>query len=180
MFALHKLQAIMNLPGRLLKATYSIQDDTYDNWKYFYFFFYQRVLMFNIHVPWPCHPTSTVTGVGGIKFGKRTSPGSGPNQYIQGANGIIFGDNVQIGPSVSIISANHDPSDYNLHLSSPPVIIGSNVWIGANCVVLPGVKIGSNVIIGAGSIVNRDIPSDSIAVGNPCRKIKSKSPYTFA
>jgi acetyltransferase-like isoleucine patch superfamily enzyme len=178
MSLLANFQSVFNLPGRLLKATYRYRDDTYGDWKYVFFFFYQRVLMFNVHVPWPCHPTSTVVGVGGIRFGKRTSPGSGPNQYIQGSNGIVIGNNVQIGPSVSIISANHDPSDYDLHLPSPPVKIGDNVWIGANSVILPGVNIGSNVIIGAGSIVNKDIPSDCVAVGNPCRVIKSKSAYT--
>jgi acetyltransferase-like isoleucine patch superfamily enzyme len=171
------LKIFLSLPGKLLKSTYKIQDDTYGDWKYVYFFFYQRILMFNVHVPWPCHPSSTVNGVYGIRFGKRTSPGSGPSQYIEGSNGIIIGDNVQIGPCVSIVSAGHDPSNYDLHLPSPPVTIGSNVWIGANSVILPGVNIGSNVIIGAGSIVNRDIPSDCVAVGNPCRMIKSKPAY---
>lgn len=172
------LQALLKFPGRILKYTYRYRDDTYDDWKYFYFFLYQRVMLFNVHVPWPCHPTSTVTGVKNIIFGSYTSPGSGPNQYIQGFNGIILGDNVQIGPGVSIISANHDFSNFTRHVPSPPVKIGDNVWIGANCVILPGVNIGSNVIIGAGSIVNKNIQSDCVAVGNPCRVIKSKTPYS--
>ena len=53
-----------------------------------------------------------------------------------------------------------------------PVIIGNNVWIGGNVNVLPGVTIGDNVVIGAGSVVNKDIPSNSVAVGNPCKVIK--------
>ena len=53
-----------------------------------------------------------------------------------------------------------------------PVSIGSNVWIGGNCVVLPGVSIGDNSIIGAGSVVTKDIPSNVVAVGNPCEVIK--------
>ena len=53
------------------------------------------------------------------------------------------------------------------------VEIGDNVFIGAGAIVLPNVKIGSNVIIGAGSIVSKDIPDNSVAVGNPCRVIKS-------
>ena len=53
------------------------------------------------------------------------------------------------------------------------VDIGDNVWIGANCAILPGVTIGDNVTIGAGSVVNRDIPSNTVAVGNPCRVIKN-------
>jgi acetyltransferase-like isoleucine patch superfamily enzyme len=174
---LHVLKQILNGFGWLAKKTYRYQDETYPNWKYVYFFFYQRLLFFNVHVPWPCHPTSTITSPSRIKFGKLTSPGSGPNQYIQGENGIIIGDNVQIGPSVSIISANHDFSDFNIHLPSDPVRIGNNVWIGSNSVILPGVKIGNNVVIGAGSIVTKGIPDNSIAFGNPCKVIKEKAPY---
>ena len=50
--------------------------------------------------------------------------------------------------------------------------MGNNVWIGGNVVVLPGVTIGDNVVIGAGSVINKDIPSNSVAVGNPCKVIK--------
>lgn len=51
--------------------------------------------------------------------------------------------------------------------------VGNNVWIGGNVVVLPGVTIGDNVLIGAGSVVNKDIQSNSVAIGNPCKVIKS-------
>lgn len=171
------LKKFLNGIGWLAKKTYRYQDETYPNWKYLYFFFYQRILFFNIHVPWPCHPTSFITSPSRIKFGKKTSPGSGPNQYIQGENGIVIGNNVQIGPSVSIISANHDLSDFDRHLPADPIVIGDNVWIGGNSVILPGVIIGSNVAIGAGSIVTKSIPSDSIAFGNPCIIKKVKDPY---
>ena len=50
--------------------------------------------------------------------------------------------------------------------------MGNNVWIGGNVTVLPGVSIGDNVVIGAGSVVTKDIPSNVVAVGNPCRVIK--------
>ena len=53
-----------------------------------------------------------------------------------------------------------------------PVTIGNNVWIGAHSVVLPGVTIGDNAVIGAGSIVTRDIPANTVAVGNPCRVMR--------
>ena len=68
-------------------------------------------------------------------------------------------------------------SDFDIHLPSEPILIGDNVWIGSNSVILPGVKIGSNVVIGAGSIVTRSIPDNSIAFGNPCRVIKGENPY---
>ena len=53
-----------------------------------------------------------------------------------------------------------------------PVTVGNNVWIGGSVTILPGVTIGDNVTIGAGSVVTKDIPSDVVAVGNPCRVIK--------
>lgn len=56
-----------------------------------------------------------------------------------------------------------------------PVKIGRNCWIGAGAVILPGVTIGDNTVIGAGSVVTRDIPENSVAVGNPCRVLRSIS-----
>jgi acetyltransferase-like isoleucine patch superfamily enzyme len=54
-----------------------------------------------------------------------------------------------------------------------PIIIEDNVWIGYNCLILPGVKIGNGSVIAAGSIVNIDIPANSIAAGNPIKIIKN-------
>ena len=53
-----------------------------------------------------------------------------------------------------------------------PIKVGNNVWFGGNVVVLPNVKIGDNSVIGAGSVVTKDIPSNVVAVGNPCKVIK--------
>jgi acetyltransferase-like isoleucine patch superfamily enzyme len=172
------LKKIAGFLGFLLKKTYKHQDDTFSNWKYAYFFFYQRILLFNFHVPWPVHPSSYITCYQNIRFGKLCSPGSNPSQYIQGENGIIMGHNVQLAPGVQLISANHAPENYHKHLKSPPLTIGNNVWVGANAVLLPGITVGDNVIIGAGSIVTKNIPSNSIAVGNPCKVIRDKEPYS--
>jgi maltose O-acetyltransferase len=89
---------------------------------------------------------------------------------------VTFGDDCFIGPNVSIYTACHstDPIERNSRREwARPVSIGSNVWIGGSVVILPGVTIGDNVTIGAGSVVVHDIPSGSIAVGNPCRVVKS-------
>ena len=89
---------------------------------------------------------------------------------------VTFGDDCFIGPNVSIYTACHstDPIERNSRREwAQPVSIGSNVWIGGSVVILPGVTIGDNVTIGAGSVVVHDIPSGSIAVGNPCRVVKS-------
>ena len=88
---------------------------------------------------------------------------------------VSIGDDCFIGPNVSIYTACHstDPVERNTRQEwAEPVTIGNNVWIGGSVTILPGVTIGDNVTIGAGSIVTRDIPSNSIAVGNPCKVIK--------
>lgn len=88
---------------------------------------------------------------------------------------IYIGDQVMIGPNVTICTTGHPV--YPLYREmvahySLPIHIGKNVWIGANSVILPGVTIGDNTVIGAGSIVTRDIPADVVAVGNPCRVMR--------
>ena len=88
---------------------------------------------------------------------------------------IYIGDCTMLGPNVVIATAGHpiDPElrsrglQYNM-----PVRIGKNCWLGAGVVVMPGVTIGDNTVIGAGSIVTKDIPSNVVAVGNPCRVMR--------
>lgn len=142
-----------------------------------YFFFMQKILRFNGRASWPVHFTSRILNVKRIKVGKNTSPGLSGSCYIQGRSGIILGDNVRIGPGVGLISANHDMDDFDKWVMTDPIRIGNNVWIGMNVVVLPGVQIGDNVVIGANSVVSKDIESDSIAVGSPCKVIRKKKPY---
>ena len=88
---------------------------------------------------------------------------------------VTIGDDCFIGPNVSIYTACHstNPTERNSRSEwARPVSIGDNVWIGGSVTILPGVSIGDNVTIGAGSVVVTDIPSNSIAVGNPCKVIK--------
>ena len=80
---------------------------------------------------------------------------------------VTIGDDCFIGPNVSIYNSRRE--------WAMPVTIGHNVWIGGSVTILPGVTIGDNVTIGAGSVVTRDIPSNSIAVGNPCKVVKTLS-----
>ena len=98
------------------------------------------------------------------------------NLVILDANKVIFGDNVFVAPNCSFYTSGH-PLDYETRNKgleyAKPIKIGSNVWIGGNVVVLPGVTIGDNVVIGAGSVVTKDIPSNVVAVGNPCKPIKN-------
>lgn len=88
---------------------------------------------------------------------------------------VTIGDDCFIGPNVSIYTACHstDPVERNSRQEwAKPVTIGNNVWIGGSVTILPGVTIGDNVTIGAGSVVVKDIPSNTVAVGNPCKVIK--------
>ncbi|MBS4828919.1 MAG: sugar O-acetyltransferase [Firmicutes bacterium] len=88
---------------------------------------------------------------------------------------ITVGNSVMFGPDVVLCTATHPISpdmrekvaQYNL-----PITIGNNVWIGAGCIVMPGVTIGDNSVIGAGSIVTKDIPANVVAYGAPCRVMR--------
>jgi galactoside O-acetyltransferase len=88
---------------------------------------------------------------------------------------IYIGDDVMFGPSVVITTGGHPvlpelrrkSAQFNL-----PVRIGNNVWVGSGAQIMPGVTIGDNSVIGAGSVVTRDIPSDVVAVGAPCRVLR--------
>ena len=84
---------------------------------------------------------------------------------------IKIGDNVKVGAN-SIIMDGDAHQDDDRAGDNKEVVIGNNVWIGANVTVLKGVHIGDNSVIGMGSIVTKDIPSNSVAVGNPCRVVK--------
>lgn len=100
---------------------------------------------------------------------------SNHNLIILDGNKVKFGDNVFIAPNCSFYTAGHplDVEARNQGLEyAKPIEIGNNVWIGGNVVVLPGIKIGNNSVIGAGSVVTKDIPSNVVAVGNPCKIIK--------
>ena len=89
---------------------------------------------------------------------------------------VEIGNNVLFGPRVSIYTAAHpiDAQVRNTGLEyGKKVKIGNNCWIGGSVTINPGVSIGDNVVIGSGSVVTKDIPSNVIAVGNPCRVIRS-------
>ena len=88
---------------------------------------------------------------------------------------VTFGDNVFVAPNCGFYTAGH-PIDWerrNAGLEyAYPITVGDNVWFGGGVQVLPGVTIGSNVVIASGSVVNRDIPDNVVAAGNPCRVIR--------
>ncbi len=89
---------------------------------------------------------------------------------------VSIGDNVMFAPNVCLFTAGHpvhsEPRNDALEYALP-ITIGDNVWIGGGAIVNPGITIGDNSVIGSGSVVTKDVPPNSIAVGNPCRVIRA-------
>lgn len=97
------------------------------------------------------------------------------NLVILDANKIVFGNNVKIGPNCGFYTSSH-PLDKNTRRTlefAKPITVGNDVWFGGNVCVMPGVKIGDNTVIGSGSVVTKDIPSNVLAFGNPCKVVKN-------
>ncbi len=112
-----------------------------------------------------------------IEIGKNSSLNAGC--MLNGYGGIKIGNNVRIASYTIINSVDHEFTNPDLPVNKQgywgaKVVIEDNVWIGANVIINKGVTIGHNSVIGAGSVVTKDIPSYSIAVGVPCRVIKSR------
>lgn len=93
---------------------------------------------------------------------------------------IYIGDHTMIGPNVVIATGGH-PLLPELRQKgyqyNAPVHIGKNCWIGAGAIIVPGITIGDHSVIGAGSVVTKDIPSNVLAVGNPCKVLREISDY---
>ena len=93
---------------------------------------------------------------------------------------IFVGDYTMFGPNVTVATAGHPilpELREKVYQYNFPVTIGRNCWIGAGVVIVPGVTIGDNTVIGAGSVVTKDIPSNVVAVGNPCRILREISEH---
>lgn len=108
-----------------------------------------------------------------IKLGKNVFVNA--NSYFMDGNYIFIGDNVFIGPDCGFYTNTHPE---NVHLRNKglekalPITIEKNVWLGANVSVMPGITIEEGSVIGAGNIVTKNIPKNSVAVGNPCQVIR--------
>ena len=96
--------------------------------------------------------------------------------YFMDGGGITIGDDCFIGPNLGAYTAAHPllPEQRNVGLEkASPIVIGPNCWLGANVTIMPGVTIGEGCVIGAGSLVTRDVPAGSLAMGSPCRVVRA-------
>lgn len=118
-------------------------------------------------------------GVGEIQIGNNTRIGIG--SVLIGP--VSIGDDVRLAQNVVVSGLNHNYQDITIPISeqgvtTEQVYIGDETWIGANAVILPGVFIGKHCVVAAGSIVNKNIPSNSVVAGNPARIIKQYNGLT--
>lgn len=88
--------------------------------------------------------------------------------------GIDIGDEVMIGPNVSLLSSGHplEPAERRRAITAAPIVIGRNVWIGAGATVLQGVTVGDDAVIAAGAVVTSDVPAATLVAGVPARVIR--------
>ncbi len=121
-----------------------------------------------------------VGGSGNVRLGKGVYLNSGT--VIYSGNGVDIGDDVLVGPNCSLVPVNHATADMTVSIrtqgfaqSRGGLTIESNVWLGANCVVLDGVVIGSGSVVAAGAVVNRSVAPNSIVGGVPARLIGMRS-----
>lgn len=136
-------------------------------------FIFRKILRQNADVGWAVHHTSTIRCPQNIQRGKGCWPGDSPNVYINARNGIALGDHTNIGPGVSLISANHDLVNNAFFTPSDPIRIGKYCWLGSGATILPAVCLGDFTIVGAGAIVTKSFESGyCVIAGNPARVIK--------
>ena len=94
--------------------------------------------------------------------------------YLDGRGGLSIGNNVSISPEVHLITAEHDLNDASFSYITAPIELGDFVWIGTRAIVLPGVRLGKGCVVGAGAVVTKSFESNSVLVGNPAKKMKSR------
>lgn len=153
---------------RILGAKISIKNFKYKNKELTYIF---KSKGHNVLIQDNCRIYNTES----IKLGNNILIGQGA--LIEGIGGLDIGDNVIFGPDVTIWTANHNYYNPNLlpydeKVNNKPVSIGNNVWLGAKCIIIPGVSIGDGAIIGMGAVVNKDIPKGAVVCGNPAQIVK--------
>ena len=137
----------------------------------------QKLVGSNKKVKWPVHFTSVIIAPEKIIRGTK-APGYAMGCFIDGRNGIFIGDNVWIGPRVSLISQNHEENNFSKYTVEKPIVIGKNSLLTANCIVLPGVELGEHTIVAAGAVVTKSfLEGNQVLGGVPAKVIKKLEEY---
>lgn len=118
-------------------------------------------------------PPFYATGGTGMKVGRNVFVNQNCTFYDLG--GLEIGDDVMIGPNVSLITSGHpvEPSRRRDCVVAKPIVIGRNVWIGAGATIVGGVTIGQNAVVAAAAVVTRNVPPNTLVGGNPAKIIRS-------
>lgn len=118
-------------------------------------------------------PPFYTTGGSDMSIGRNVFVNQNCTFYDLG--GLEIGDDVMIGPNVSLITSGHplEPSKRRACVVAKPIVIEKNVWIGAGAIVLGGVTVGENAVIAAGAVVTKDVPPNTLVGGNPAKFIRS-------
>lgn len=113
------------------------------------------------------------TGGAGMKIGRNVFVNQNCTFYDLG--GLEIGDDVMIGPNVSLITSGHpvEPSRRRDFVVAKPIAIERNVWIGAGATIIGGVTVGEHSVVAAGAVVTRDVPPNTLVGGNPATVIRS-------
>jgi acetyltransferase-like isoleucine patch superfamily enzyme len=118
-------------------------------------------------------PPFYTTGGPDISIGRNVFVNQNCTFYDLG--GLDIGDDVMIGPNVSIITSAHpiEPSHRHDFVVARPIVIERNVWIAAGATIIGGVTVGENSVVAAGSVITKDVPPNTLVGGNPARVIRS-------
>ena len=134
-------------------------------------------LLNKLHIIFTEKPSIKILKKQGLTVGKNLNIQNGVVIDYSHCFLITFGNNVTLAPKAIILAHDASTKEFIGYTKIGKVVIGNNVFVGANSVILPNVKIGNNVIIGAGSIVSKDVPSNCVVAGNPARKISDIDSY---
>ena len=136
-------------------------------------FIFRKLFRQNKGVKWAIHHTSTIRCPERLHVEEGCWPGDSPNVYINAINGVFVGKYSNLGPNVSIISANHDFINNQKHTMSEAIKIGQYCWLGVGAVILPEVCLGDFTVVGAGAIVTKSFEEGyCVLAGNPAKIIK--------
>jgi maltose O-acetyltransferase len=121
-----------------------------------------------------------IAGAGQIRVGHDVSMSA--FVHIWGMGGVTIGDRVMIASHTAIASLSHDDTAERMHgtVLAAPVVIEDDVWIGAHCVILPGVRIGRGAVIAAGAVVTGDVPPETVVAGVPARHLRHRRAVAVA